>query len=114
MTPIEEAISCLEQHISKIATVNEWAEKMNYRSTSYFSRKIRAFYKQSPHSIIVDKKLLKIKKQLVNSPDQLFTIALENGFTDNNSFYKFIKLHTGLSPSDLRKEMIKKEIEIGD
>lgn len=38
MKKIEEAVEVLGQHITEIATVSEWADKMSYRSPKYFSK----------------------------------------------------------------------------
>jgi AraC-like DNA-binding protein len=35
----------------------------------------------------------------------VFTIALDLGFADNAALYKFIKRHTGLTPTDFREQV---------
>jgi AraC-like DNA-binding protein len=105
MGKIEEAITVLEENITAIHTVPEWAERMGYPCEKYFSRKIRTHYQQSPYRLIVEKKMDRIKQELKNSSDDiLFSVALELGFVDNNALYKFVKRHSGKTPTELKWE----------
>ena len=105
MKEIELALDVLGENITSIHTVAEWADEMGYESEKYFTRKIRAHYKKSPYKIIVEKRVQRVKEELKNSPEEiLFSIALELGFSDNNALYKFIKRHTGKTPSQLKWE----------
>jgi AraC-like DNA-binding protein len=115
MGNIENAITVLEEHIVAIQTVPEWAERMGYESPKYFTRKVRAHYKKSPYKLIVEKKLERIRSELENSGNEIiFSIALDLGFADHNALYKFVKRHTGKTPSELRKRRVKKESEKGE
>ena len=102
---IEQAITVLDENITSICTVKEWAELMGVKSEKYFTRKIRATFRMSPYKMIVEKKLEVITQKLQNSSDEiLFSIALDLGFADNNALYKFVKRHTGKSPTELKWE----------
>ncbi|HCD53157.1 MAG TPA: hypothetical protein DEQ34_11955 [Balneolaceae bacterium] len=110
MPDIEQAVRVLESHIEVIHSVPDWAEKMKYDSPKYFTRKIRAHYRKSPYKLIVEKKLERIISELEKSGDDiLFSIALDLGFADNNALYKFVKRHTGKTPSEIRKGRVKRE-----
>jgi len=52
---------------------------------------------------------------LQNPSDEiLFSIALDVGFADNNALYKFVKRHTGKTPTQLRIGRVKWESEMGE
>ena len=105
MSKIEHAVKVLERHIAEIYSVNDWARLTGFESEKYFNRKIRGCYKKSPYQLIIEKKLEIITERLEGSTDEiLFSIALDVGFADNNALYKFVKRHTGKSPSELKKE----------
>lgn len=105
MSNIEQAIAVLEEHIVVIQTVPEWAERMGFDSPRYFSRKIRDAHGKRPKEIIVEKKLQKIKACLAQTKDEiLFCTARDLGFANDNALYKFVKRHTGKSPTELKRE----------
>ena len=115
MSNIEHAIRVLEAHIAEIYSVSDWAHLMGFESEKYFNRKIRGRYKKSPYKLIVEKKLEKITDKLECTSDEiLFSIALDLGFVDNNALYKFVKRHTGKTPTELRKGRVKRESEKGE
>jgi len=115
MGNIEHAVTVLEEHITEINTVSEWAKKMGYKSENYFNRKIRGRYKKSPYELIVEKKIeIKIRKLQNPSDEILFSVALDVGFADNNALYKFVKRHTGKTPTELRNGRVKWESEMGE
>ena len=100
---MQQAILILEQHISTIKTVSEWADKMGYKSERYFSRKIRNYFGKRPKELIVEMKITKIHECISHSPDDMYySIAKKFGFEDDNAFYKFVKRHTGKSPTELK------------
>lgn len=109
MENIAKALAVLEKDIAVIHTVSEWAERMGYNSTDYFSRKVRNYYGVRPKEIMVEKKLEKIRACFREDPDKInFCIARELGFIDNNSLYKFVKRHTGKSITSLKRECEKR------
>lgn len=109
MGDINKAIRVLEKHIAEIYSVKDWARLSGFDSEKYFNRKIRGCYKKSPYQLIVEKKLEMINDRLAGTSDEiLFSIALDLGFADNNALYKFVKRHTGLTPTELRKGRVKK------
>ena len=105
MGNIESAITVLEEHITSIHSVPEWTEKMGYDSNQYSSRKVRNHFGLRPKELIIQKKIAKIVEKFSSSPDEIYyCIAKRLGFVDNNALYKFVKRHTGKSPSELKKE----------
>ena len=115
MSKIEHAVKVLEEHIAEICSVSDWAHLMGFESENYFNRKIRGRFNKSPYQLIVEKKLEIITEKLEGSTDEiLFSIALDVGFVDNNALYKFVKRHTGKTPTELRKGRVKRESEKGE
>ena len=115
MGNIEHAIRVLEEHIVEICSVSDWAQLMGFESEKYFNRKIRGRFNKSPYKLIVEKKMEKITEKLQGSTDEiLFSVALDVGFVDNNALYKFVKRHTGKTPTELRKGRVKRESEKGE
>ena len=105
MKNIENVVDVLWQHITEIATVTEWANKMEYSSTDYFSRKFRNHYGIRPKEVLIKKRLDKIRACLRESPDDIYySIARKMGFVDSTSLYKFVNWHTGKSITDLKME----------
>jgi AraC-like DNA-binding protein len=101
----ERAERTLKDHIAEIQTVNQWAVHMGYESVEYFSRKIRNVYGRRPKEILIDVKLQCIEDRLRKSGDEiLYCIAREVGFDHDTAMYKFIKRHTGKTPSQLKRE----------
>ena len=104
MRNIEDAVEVLEQHITEIATVAEWAEKMGFTSTDYFSRKFRNYFGIRPKEILVEKRIEKIRDCLLESPNDIYyCIARKMGFADYNAMHKFVNRHTGKCVTSLKK-----------
>ena len=105
MQEIEHAIHVLENNIAKINTVSEWGDHLGFSSHKYFSRQFRKHFGQRPKQIIVEKKLEMVKSRFAEFPDKInYAIAREIGLCDEPAFYKFIKRHTGKSPSEFKRE----------
>lgn len=102
--PIEKALEVLEEHITEIATVSEWADKMDYSSSKYFSIVFLSHYGVRPKKIIIDKKLEILKAFLLENGDDIyFSIARKMGFVDHNSLYKFVNRHTNKTIVEFKK-----------
>ena len=102
---IEYAVIVLEENISSIFTVKEWAEEMGYSSEKYFSRIIRNHYGKRPKEVIKEVKLQAIKQKITNNPEEIFyAIAKELGFANDQALYKFVKRYTGQSLTSVKME----------
>lgn len=103
--PIEDAKIILLKNLNEIQTVTNWANQMGYNSSKYFSRKIRDLYGKRPKQIIIELRLQRIREYLKGSNNQIFYwVAIESGFKNDTSLYKFVRRHTGKSLSELRYE----------
>ena len=106
---IREALKVLDENLISINTVSEWADKVGYDSSKYFSRKIRDAYGELPKEMIIRKKLEQIEDILCHSEDQIYySIALDLGFKNDVALYKFLKRHTGKSITEYKRECEKR------
>ncbi len=111
---VEKALAVLEENIAFICTVEEWAERMGYDSAKYFSRLFRNHYAVRPKEVLVDRKLQRFREFVESSPHAIhYEIANELGFRDEASLYKFVKRHTGKSPSEWKKQIGKRDRKKG-
>jgi AraC-like DNA-binding protein len=105
----ERALGYLKQNISQINTVKEWATHFGYESEKYFSRQIRDLTGKRPKAIIIQVKLECIMECLQEPKDEiLYCIARDLGFANDTALYKFVKRHTGKSPTELKRECEKR------
>ncbi|GAB5408255.1 MAG: hypothetical protein BalsKO_06200 [Balneolaceae bacterium] len=110
MKKIEEAVEVLGQHITEIATVTEWADKMEYKTSKYFSKVFLTHFGVRPKEVLIKKKLEKVKACLnEDSEDIYFSIARKLGFVDHNALYKFVNRHTDKTITEFKKESKKGE-----
>lgn len=101
----EDAIWVLNENISSVRTVKDWATLIGYDSEKYFSRKIRNTLGKRPKELIIEMKILKIHECVSKSPDDIYyCVAKRFGFEDDNALYKFLKRHTGKCLTELKKE----------
>lgn len=64
---IEGAIDVLEQNLSSIKNVTEWAEMMEY-SRSYFSSRVKECFGNTPFQIMLNMRMRKICKHILTHP----------------------------------------------
>ncbi len=72
-------------------------------SVKYLSNCVREITKSPPTAFIADALLNEAKVMLLNRQDTVGNIAADLGFSDQYSFGKFFKKHTGFSPLNFRK-----------
>jgi len=114
MHDIEKAVSILEENITSIRTVTEWSDKMGYSDRKKFSRAFRKQFGLRPSEAKAEIRVRKIEEYLKKYPSEInYCFALEFGFADDQSLYKFLKRHTGLTPTQLRKRLVKKASQKG-
>lgn len=74
-----------------------YAEKLNI-STPHLIRIVRKVTGKTPHALISESLLINAKILLKNPNITITEISEELSFSDNSSFGKFFKKHTGFSP----------------
>lgn len=99
-TPIEEII---ENNYSFNLSIEAFA-KMTNRSVSSFKRDFQSIYKTTPGKWLMDKKLERAKKLLLESNDSISNIAFDSGFENSAHFSRLFKQKTGITPIEFRKK----------
>lgn len=86
-------------------TVNEYAEKLNITSKK-LTDVVKSNYGVTPLKFIHNAVLLEIKRDLMFKDTNLKEISFNYNFDSPSNFSLFVKKNTGLSPSDLQKELL--------
>lgn len=106
--PMEQALQVAQKNLKEIRTVTEWAEEMGYENPKTFSRKFRNYFGRRPKSKLIKIRVDEFVKLSKRNPNVgCYVIALNLGFKDEIALSKFIKRHTGASPNNWRKNLIK-------
>ena len=71
-------------------------------SSKAFSNLTKAKFRLSPKSVIDQRRILEIKRQLKGTTKASKTIAYELGFDEPTNMVKFFKKHTGMTPTAFR------------
>lgn len=98
----------MENNYSYNLRVEEYA-KMTNRSVSSFKRDFEAIYKTTPGRWLMDKKLARAKKLLIDSTASIADVAFDSGFENTAHFSRMFKQKTGLTPMEFRKKAAQRE-----
>ncbi len=97
---IELAITIAENNIKEIRRVEDWANQLGYVSSNFFSRIFRNHFGESPKAKLTELRLNRFFKIIEERPRiTCYILALEVGLKDEVVLNKFIKRHTGKSPT---------------
>ncbi len=103
---IDNAIEFANQNLSQMYSVQEWAKEYGYQSPKIFSKHFRNHFKERPSKVLIQLKIERALKLLGSERcHKNYTIAQEIGLADEQALYKFIKYHTGYSPSDFKESL---------
>lgn len=91
----------LEQHM-KDASLHEFASQMGY-SDIHTGRLIRAGSGKSFQELLLEKKLQKASKLLLETNDTVSEIAVKLGYTNISGLYKQFSHFYGMAPGNFRK-----------
>lgn len=86
-------------------TVNDYAKKLNITSKK-LTDVVKSNYGVTPLKFIHNAVLLEIKRDLMFKDTNLKEISYNYNFDSPSNFSLFVKKNTGLSPSDLQKELL--------
>ena len=112
MNNIEKAVTILEENITSTPNVSEWAKIIGFEKTSKFSWEFRKHFGLRPKEVLLEIRVKKIKDYIISFPtEKNYSVAIEFGFANEKRLYKFLKRHTGCSPTQLRKRLTKKANE---
>lgn len=100
-SPIDSAISYIDEHYLTNINFNELASR-----TGYCVDRFRILFKEklgiTPKQYILNKKLLRAKEMLANTDKMFELISFELGFAHYSRFSLFFKEKTGMSPREYR------------
>ncbi|MEO9886557.1 MAG: hypothetical protein ABJR05_02915 [Balneola sp.] len=109
MYDIKKAGTILEENISSIGNITQWAMAVGYEKTSKFSWEFRKHFGVRPSEVFIEIKVENILKYMATFPEEKnYCISLEFGFANEKALYKFLKRHTQKTPTQLRKGIAKK------
>lgn len=98
--PMEQALQVARENLKEIRTVTEWAEKMGYNSSNYFSNRFKRQYGISPKPKLIELRVEKFVELISEHPEtNCYEIALAIGLQDEKGLNKYIKTQTGKAPS---------------
>ncbi|HBQ60832.1 MAG TPA: hypothetical protein DD671_14740 [Balneolaceae bacterium] len=99
--PIEKALQVARENLREIRTVGEWADKMGYDSSKYFSRKFKKHFGIPPKPKLVELRIEKFQQIVEDNPHATcFEVGFELGIGDEKDLNRYIKNHTGKPPTE--------------
>jgi AraC-like DNA-binding protein len=72
-------------------------------STNYLRDLFRKVAGESVSSVVVEKRMERIKERLLESDDAAKDIATDTGFQNSNYFFTLFKRQTGMTPNEFRR-----------
>ena len=102
-----KAISHIHEHYFEKISVDTLAKTANL-SRSTFLRKFNDVCKMSPSEYIINRRIQASEYMLLNTSDSILNIAFKCGFYDAAHFSRIFTKKNGISPSEYRKEKIKR------
>ena len=93
----------LERHFKKEFKVDFYADQMRMPLKS-LSKLTKEHYKKSPKTVIDDRRILEIKRQLTGTQKSGKTIAYELHFGEPTNMFKYFKKHVGITPNEFREQ----------
>lgn len=104
---MEEALSFIENHYTEILTVSEWAYAMGY-SRAHFSRRFKDTFGLSPKYYLKKFRYRILKSEVSKDPYAIgYKIAVNSGFTNEQSLQKYLKYNYGETLNDFRARFIR-------
>ena len=99
----ESALAWIEKHLVESPTVDEIASAVHL-SPRQFMRRFRAAYGTTPHRYIMRRRRQIAQKMLISQDDTVTEIAEVLGFPSINTFSRWFKKTSGVSPSAYRED----------
>ena len=99
---INHTLEIMYQNISSDISVNELAKECCL-STGHFSHLFKDVVGVSPHSYMIFLRMEKARDLLLNTRIPICEVGEAVGCPDQNYFSRLFKKHTGMSPSEFRK-----------
>jgi AraC-like DNA-binding protein len=103
---IDQFLSLLTQHIRTHKKVAEYCKLLNCRLDK-LSNACKTYLGKTPLELIHEELLLEIRRMLLLNTMSLKEIAYELNFDSPANFSGFIKMRTGMTPSELQASILK-------
>lgn len=102
---IKSMLNDIQNHYQEKITVEEFAKKYHF-STGHFSRyfKLHTGYSFSQYRMRF--RVIKAKKELIETENSILEIALENGFSDSRGFINAFKKQYHMTPKQYRMKYV--------
>lgn len=99
----------METNYAYNLTIEVYARLTN-RSVSSFKRDFQSLYKTTPGRWLIEKKLERAKKLLIQNDSTIADAAFDSGFENTAHFCRLFKQKTGLTPMQYRKRVVQREV----
>lgn len=108
ITKLQDGIDYINEHYTENITLEEIAEKSNI-TPNYFTTLFKECLNMKLWDYITAKRIEKAQRILIKNDSELsiLQIANECGFNNTANFNRSFKLHTGITPSEYRKNQYK-------
>lgn len=101
----------ISAHIQQKITIGEIAELVGY-SYDYFRHQFFKYFGVSPKEFIINERISRSKKRLIESDDSIAKIAERYSFDSPSHFTRIFKKNVGISPLEYRNTQRKVQGEI--
>ncbi|OGV51524.1 MAG: hypothetical protein A2017_01775 [Lentisphaerae bacterium GWF2_44_16] len=101
--PLKKAIEYMDSNFMENISVEEIAGYAGI-SVSHLFLLFRKHLKESPHSYLNSLRIAEAKQMLVKSSENIKEISYKCSFQNLESFYRFFKRRTGVSPGEYRRK----------
>ncbi len=100
---MQQVFDHINTHFQQEVTVKQLASLVGL-SISQFQRRFRKLFHTSPASYINHVRIQAACRTLTSTTDTISHIAIQTGFYDHSHFSKAFKAHTGVSPTEYRRQ----------
>ncbi|EHQ29737.1 helix-turn-helix domain-containing protein [Mucilaginibacter paludis] len=104
MTQVRKLKELINTHFMTEQTVSFYADRMCMTITQ-LNTLVKRLLNKTVHQLLTERLVLECKILLLTTALSVKEIAYSLGFADMAQFYKFVKKHTGLAPTEFRNSM---------
>lgn len=103
LASFERFVDLLETRFTDTRDANDYADKLNitYKTLNLICKKVS---NQTAKQVVDNYTILEARRRLILSGQPIQQLAYELGFDEATNFVKYFKKHTGMTPSQFRKQ----------
>ncbi len=98
----KRVMSHIDNNLARHLPLSELAN-VTQLSNSYFSRAFKGTFGRPPHAFILDRRIERARREMLESLEPLSQIALSCGFADQAHLARIFRRETGFAPSEWRR-----------